>query len=109
MDRSGIIERLARQLDARLQEAIRRADWTLLEPGVRELAPQLQTLAARGPWNGAERAALARLRAVHDRAAAACAQAAAGVAARLDEMRSNKEGWMAYALAGETETVQDRP
>ena len=107
MDRSGIIDRLGQQLDARLHEAGARGDWTLLEPSVRELAPQLKALAARGPWNGAERAALARLRAVHVRAAGACDQAAAALAARLDEMRSNKEGWMAYALAGDTD--MDRP
>ena len=107
MDRTRIIDRLGQQLDARLQEAGKQSDWTLLEPSVRELAPQLQALAARGPWSGAERAALARLRAAHERAAQGCAQAAAGIAARLDEMRSNKEGWMAYALTGEHD--MDRP
>lgn len=107
MDRSGIIDRLGLQLDAQLAQATGCGDWTLLEPSVRDLAPQLKTLAARGPWNGAERAALARLRAVHARAASACDGAAAALAARLDEMRSNKEGWMAYALAGDTD--MDRP
>jgi len=107
MDRSAIIDRLGQQLDARLQAAGAHADWTLLEPGVRDLAPQLRALAARGPWTGAERAALARLRAVHARAAGACDQATTALAARLDDMRSNKEGWMAYALAGDTD--MDRP
>lgn len=103
MDRSHIIDRLSQQLDARLHEAGQRADWTVLAPSVLELGPQLQALAARGPWSGAERAALTRLRAAHERAAAACGAASAALGARLDEMRSNKEGWMAYALAGETE------
>jgi hypothetical protein len=31
------------------------------------------------------------------------AAAAADLQARMDEMRDNKEGWIAYALAGETE------
>ena len=44
-----------------------------------------------------------RLRAAHDRAAQAGAAAAAGLQARMDEMRDNKEGWIAYALAGATE------
>ena len=99
MARTRTIERLT----ARLQQAASAADWDLLERAVRELAPQLQTLAAGGAWNAAERAALTRLRAAHDGAAQACARASVDVQARLDEMRSNKEGWMAYALAGEPE------
>lgn len=99
MDRSAAIGRIT----ARLQDAGARADWDLLERAVAELGPQLRQLAARGPWSAPERAALARLRGAHDGAAAACAQALDELAARLDEMRDNKEGWMAYALAGELE------
>ncbi len=100
MDRSAAIERLA----ARLRDASARADWDLLERAVTELAPQLQALAARGGWSAPERAALARLRAAHDGAASAGAEAASLLQAQLGEMRDNKEGWMAYALAGELET-----
>jgi hypothetical protein len=99
MDRTLAIGRLGAQLD----DAATRADWDLLERAVRELAGQLRALAVKGPWSAAERAALRRLRAIHDRAAQACAGAAAGLQARMDEMRDNKEGWMAYALADETE------
>lgn len=97
MDRSAAIERLA----ARLADAGARADWELLERAARELVPQLQALAAHGAWSAGERAALARLRAAHDGAAGAGAAAAALIEAQLGGMRDNKEGWMAYALAGE--------
>ncbi|MBD8654772.1 hypothetical protein IFT68_03935 [Oxalobacteraceae sp. CFBP 13730] len=99
MDRSPAIGRLGAQLDA----AASGADWDALARAVHGLARQLQALAVKGPWSAAERAALQRLRASHERAAQAGAAAAAGLQARMDEMRDNKEGWMAYALAGATE------
>lgn len=99
MDRTRILELMA----ARLNSASFGAKWDLLERAVVELGPQVQALAAQGPWTALERAALVRLRAAHDSAAHAAADAAAGMQARLDEMRNNKEGWMAYALAGELE------
>jgi len=99
MDRSLVIGRLGAQLDA----ATGGADWDGLERAVRDLARQLQALAVKGPWSAAERAALQRLRAAHERAAQAGAAAAAGLQTRMDEMRDNKEGWIAYALAGATE------
>ena len=99
MDRSRSLELMA----ARLNSASLGERWDLLERAVGELGPQVQALAAHGPWNAPERAALLRLRAAHDAAAHATADAAAGMQARLDGMRDNKEGWMAYALAGELE------
>lgn len=100
MDRTAAIERLT----VRLRDASARADWNLLECAVRELGPQVQALAERGAWSPPERAALAGLRAAHDGAARASAEAAAQLEAQLDELNDNKEGWMAYALAGELET-----
>ena len=99
MDRSPAIGRLGAQLDA----AAGGANWDALERAVRELARQLQALAVKGPWSAAERAALRQLRAAHGRAAQRGAAAAADLQARMDGMRDNKEGWMAYALAGATE------
>lgn len=99
MDRTRTIEGLG----AVLTDAARRSDWDLLGASVRELAPRLQALREAGPWSAPERAALARLRAAHDGAAAACAAASAQLATRLEDMRGNKEGWMAYALTGEIE------
>ncbi|MDY0974729.1 hypothetical protein SOM61_07125 [Massilia sp. CFBP9012] len=99
MDRTPVIERLA----ARLRDASARADWDLLGLAVRELGPQVQALAERGAWSARERAALAGLRAAHDGAAQASAEAAAGLQELLGDLHDNKEGRMAYALAGELE------
>jgi hypothetical protein len=99
MDRTRAIERLA----GVLQDAGARADWELLGRAVRELGPQLQALAGAKPWSPAERSALASLRGAHEGAAAAVAAASAQLQARLDDLAANKEGWMAYALAGEPE------
>lgn len=105
MDRSRQIEKLG----VRLLDAASRGDWDLLERAVRELGPQLQAMTVQGPWSVAERGALARLRAAHDAAANACRQAASGLQAKLDDMHEHKEGWMAYALAGDTDNTEPRP
>lgn len=100
MDRSGAIDRLA----AVLAQAGAGADWELLGRAAHEFGPRLQRLAAAGPWNAAERAALQRLRSAHEGAARQVEAASGQLAAQLEHMRVNKEGWMAYALAGEPET-----
>jgi hypothetical protein len=92
---------LLRMGDA-LQAAAADADWDGLDRQARALGPQLQALAALGPWTAAERAALQRLRSLHDGAAGAAAQAAGALGARLEEMRANQEGWVAYAMHNET-------
>jgi hypothetical protein len=102
MDRTEAIGTLAQALAA----AGAASDWARLDALTRALAPQLQALAAEGPWSVAELAALTRLRAAHDSAAAACSGALAMVTARLDEMRNNKEGWIAYALASQTDVAE---
>ena len=100
MDRTAVIERLAE----RLRDASARADWDLLGRAVRELGPQVQALAERGGWSERERTALAGMRTAHDDAVRASAEAAAHLEAQMGEMHDNKEGWMAYALAGELES-----
>ncbi|MFK3738269.1 hypothetical protein [Massilia sp. TN1-12] len=86
-----------------LQAAAARADWDTLGEHARALGPALRALAARGPWNAAERLVLARLRGQHDAAAAAAATAVQELAARLETMRANKEGWLAYAMHNDIE------
>lgn len=103
MDRTRAIDGLATVL----RDAGARADWELLGRAVRELAPRLQALAAGRAWTDAERAALARLRHAHEAAVLAVAAASAQLQARLDDMAANKEGWMAYALAGELEPADN--
>ncbi len=105
MDRTRAIDRLTQVV----QDAGTQGDWELLGRAVRELGPQLQALAAGTPWSAGERAALERLRGVHAGAAEIVAAASAQLQARMDDMAANKEGWMAYALAGETEPGNTQP
>jgi hypothetical protein len=99
MPRSAAIGKLA----AAIREAGAARDWERLDALVRALAPQLSQLGERGTWNRGELAALVQLRAAHDGAAAACAEALETLGARLADMRNNKDGWMAYALSGGSE------
>jgi hypothetical protein len=87
-----------------LRAAAAAADWALLSEHVHALAPQLRMLAARGPWNKAEREALQHLRAAHDAAFEATSWASGELAARLEQLRTNKEGWAAYAMHSDTES-----
>lgn len=99
MPRSAAIGKLA----AAFNEAGAARDWEHLGALARALAPQLSALGERGAWSSTELAALAQLRAAHDGAAAACADALELLGARLADMRHNKDGWIAYALSGDTE------
>lgn len=85
-----------------LQLAASGADWDGLGRHARALGPQLQALAALGPWTATERVALQRLRTQHDAAAAAAARAAAALGTRLDALHANQEGWVAYAMHNDT-------
>jgi hypothetical protein len=94
------------QLRAALAEAGAQRNWDQLGVVVRALAPRLATLAAAGPWNAAELAALAQLRSAHEQAALACKDALGALAQSLDGMRANKEGWIAYALDNDSTLAQ---
>jgi hypothetical protein len=100
MDRRDALLRLT----ADFASAGAAADWERLGTAARLLGPQLATLAAQGPWSAAERGALALLRAAHAEAMAAGEQALHALGDRLDEMRANKDGWIAYALHADTDT-----
>ena len=99
LDRQGQIARLG---DA-LQSAAARADWDGLGEQARALIPRLRALAVHGPWNAADRAALERLRERHDAAAQRADAATRALESHLDDMRANKDGWIAYALHTDTE------
>jgi hypothetical protein len=100
MDRRDVLLRLT----ADWSSAGAGADWERLGTAARLLGPQLAALAAQGPWSAAERSALALLRAAHAEAMAACNQALHALGGRLEEMRANKAGWVAYALHTDTDT-----
>ena len=86
-----------------LEEARAAADWPRLGALAAALGPRLQAWAAAGALSRAERQALTRLRAAHDSAAATCKTNLDSLAGQLAAMRDNKDGWLAYALAGDSE------
>lgn len=90
-------------IGAALQAAGADADWVRLGEQVRALPAQLRLLAAQGPWSAAERAALQRLRQSHEGAFDRVAGAAHALQERMHLMRSNEEGWLAYAMHSEPE------
>jgi hypothetical protein len=94
MDKSAAILRVADSL----RNAADGAAWEQLAQMTRALAPQLDALAAHGPLSGAERAALLRLREAHDHAFDAVAAETRALKTRMDDMRDNKDGWIAYAM-----------
>jgi hypothetical protein len=99
MDKSTALLRIADSL----RSAADGAAWEQLANTTRTLAPQLEALAARGPLSQTERAALQRLREAHDYAAEAVASAARALHGRLEDMRTNKDGWLAYAMHSDTD------
>lgn len=99
MDRLQAIEGLR----ADLASATAAADWDALAKVSAALAAEMPALAARGPWTAPERAALALLRALHAHAFQLCSDEKHRMALELGNMLTNKEGWLAYALVGETE------
>jgi hypothetical protein len=96
MNRTPALRGLAAELGAAAQGR----EWQRLETAARALPERLAGLAAAGPLDKAERAALEQLRTAYSDAEAACAAAAGEVRAHLDAMHNNKEGWIAYALNG---------
>lgn len=98
-DRAAAMLQAARAFE----QAHAAADWPRLGELATALGPRLQAWAARGALSRTERQACARLRAAHDSAAAACQANLSTLAGQLAAMRDNKDGWLAYALAGDTE------
>jgi hypothetical protein len=102
IDRQARLAQVARLGEA-MQAAAAREDWDGLGEHTRTLSPLLRALAAHGPWNAAERVLLERVHAQHDAAALRAAAAARALEPRLEEMRVNKDGWIAYALHNDAE------
>lgn len=84
-----------------LSEASARGDWQAMASVNGGMAAALAALAARGAWSAAERGALQTLREAHQRAYQNCSEEKERLGRRLSDMRTNKEGWIAYALYGE--------
>lgn len=109
LDSAGMRQARLLRMGEALRTAAGAADWALLDAHVRALAPQLRALAAHGPWNAAERQAVLRLRADHAAALDAVAAASGELAGKLEQIRSNQEGWLAYAMHGDTEPGTSHP
>jgi len=90
-------------LTLRMNAASAARDWTVLGHVDRELGALLPRLAADGPWDAPEGRALDHLRQAHRTALKRCEREAAAIGQRLTQMCANKEGWLAYALAGNDE------
>lgn len=97
MDRHRTLLQLAQKMSA----ATATQDWKMLAAINTLLATTLPQMAAQGAWNSAEWAALAALRQLHEQAVDACNAATGDLDRRLQEMQTNKEGWLAYALDSE--------
>lgn len=97
MDRQRTLLALAQKMRA----AVAAEDWKVLSSLNTLLAKTLPSLAAQGQWNAGEQAALLALRQAHGEAVRHCERATADLAARLNDMQANKEGWLAYALDSE--------
>ena len=103
MDRQQSLLQLAQKMSA----ATAASDWPALSAINTLMAAALPTMAAQGPWSPAERAALSALRQLHLQAQH-CAHLASGeLAARMGEMQSSKEGWMAYAMTSEDNELDE--
>lgn len=98
MDREKVLLDLARQLDRAASES----DWDELARVDNEMALRLAREAGQhSSWSKEERRALGVLRATHRKALEQCAGELKRVAALLEEMRNNKDGWLAYAQTGD--------
>ncbi|MCS0608331.1 hypothetical protein NX773_09150 [Massilia solisilvae] len=105
MDRSEAMRALGDELVA----AATASDWDRLRVAARALPSALRELAGRGPLTAREREALTWLRSAYEQAQGACARAARDLELRLDDMRNNKEGWIAYALGAENDPALEQP
>ena len=100
MDREKQLLNLARRLDKAAWER----DWATLSEITRELKIRLAPPGDyRNPWSSSERRALAVLYAAHRKALEQCTIEMKRVSVLLEEMRNNKEGWLAYAQSGDLE------
>ncbi|WP_229262070.1 hypothetical protein [Duganella guangzhouensis] len=81
-----------------MSAAIASEDWKTLAALNTLMASTLPKMAAQGNWNNGERAALAALRQMHNEAVKRCNAAASVLAGRLQQIQSNREGYVAYAL-----------
>lgn len=84
----------------RLEAAVAREDWATAATADSELAAAIADLGGE-VLDTMQRRTLDSAAIVHAAARERCRSALADVVARLDALRANREGWIAYALDGE--------
>lgn len=94
-------QRTLLSLTQKMHAAVGAEDWSMLAALNTLLAATLPQMAAQGPWDAAEKAALAGLYQSHQEAARRCALATAEIGRKLSELQANREGLLAYALDSE--------
>lgn len=94
MDRQQQLLRMAQRVSA----ASAASDWKTLTALNTLMASSLPAMAAQGRWTPAERAALSVLRQQHREAVLRVGAATTDLGKHLQQMNSQKEGWIAYAL-----------
>jgi len=94
MDRHQTLLHMAQRLSA----ATAASDWPELAAINTLMNASLPTLAAQGTWSAAERAALAALRELHRAAVARVDGATSEMGQHVEDLKNNREGWLAYAL-----------
>lgn len=90
-------------LAGRLKHAADRQDWLAVAGIDREVAELVTELAAAGRLSGGERGALDALYRVHSAARLQCD----AECARLAELPTHKEGWLAYGMNDEHELREE--
>lgn len=83
---------------AQLLQAAKAQDWAALAAADQALAEQLPQLAQQGAWSEPERSVLRGLAQAHAAARNAAAAAGDALAARLAQLQSGRDGWLAYAM-----------
>ncbi|MDR7051442.1 hypothetical protein J2X54_003929 [Duganella sp. 3397] len=94
-------QRTLLSLTQKMHIAVEGEDWKMLAAINTLLASTLPQMATQGPWQVAEKAALAGLRQVHQEAVRRCDLATVETGRKLSELQANKEGLLAYALDSE--------
>jgi hypothetical protein len=99
MDKQALLSGITRSV----KEACAARDWDALAQVNRRMSECLPPLAAQGRLQGAERAALNELITAHRHSVELCARELGDLEQKLDDMRANKDGWLAYAATDELE------
>lgn len=80
---------------------MRAANWEAVRELDAELRELLPTLGPSATWDHELKVAISSLQLLHRFALSQCAQASEDMAVRLAGMRTNKDGWLAYAANSE--------